>query len=683
MNGYYDIHCPFCGSIISPMDIKFSVSEFVEEIFNQRLDEKYDDGILGVIDAEEINLILDNDFLWDMSVNDIQECYLDDMFVLSGDNLIKRFGFKALDMLHAVTSETIEEIAQSSNISEALGAAPEVRELVEEILKNVSHERLMRTEVQIDDRNAAVLNLIRYAKTDKTLFKIHLKVEADKDDNGNIINKDIRSKDERIICKSKRCCNCGNELSKMSGKYEEKIVSFIGSPAAGKSAYLAAAINKLLTSGQSEYGVEVIFDYQSSDYIAFNEACLEPYSKGFAITKTNQGTFPQLSMALKNAKLGKTYLYTFVDIPGETFIDDNGCNVSDILANRRIIKHADVIWFCVSAKQLFTSRIGRVRRTKNDGEIENEEMNDLRILGQNTIKFANEMFEEGDKMPAVALILTKSDLLSSFIMDYVFSVDANKNRLLKREYFKTICSVPHGNYNSDGEDYDYYDGEPDTLGYMHDEKLIYQKFMNDTKRIIEFIKNHGEPYSDVFIGNIATAFHKKICPCFSEASYGRNPVEKYSMDAAMRFLLTHKNRLQQRDYEDIIDIFGEKETEAFEKGGGRLPVIKEQEDVNYIQNLYKKLNPIYPFGIMSILEWTFAYTGFIECVENDGDKWNTVPTTGSEFNILQTRLTLESEGGNIVVGHKADKEERKPKGFFGGLFGRKETNEIQYRERKE
>ena len=45
MNGYYDIHCPFCGSIISPMDIKFSVSEFVEEIFNQRLDEKYDDGI--------------------------------------------------------------------------------------------------------------------------------------------------------------------------------------------------------------------------------------------------------------------------------------------------------------------------------------------------------------------------------------------------------------------------------------------------------------------------------------------------------------------------------------------------------------------------------------------------------------------------------------------------------------
>ncbi len=671
MNGYYDIHCPFCGGVIGPLDIKFSISEFVEEIFNQRLDEKYNDGILGVIDGEEINLILDNDFLWDMSVNDIQECYVGDMFVLSGDNLLKRFGFKALDMLHGITEETLEEISQSSNISEAIKENTEVRALVEEVLKNVSKERLMRTEVQVDDRDAAVLNLIKYAKTDNVLFKIHLKVEADKDDNGNIINKDIRSEDERIICKSKRCCNCGNELSKMSGKYEEKIISFIGSPAAGKSAYLAAAINKLLTSGQSEYGVEVIFDYQSSDYIAFNEACLYPYSKGFAITKTNQGTFPQLSMALKNAKLGKTYLYTFVDIPGETFIDENGCNVSDILANRRIIKHADVIWFCVSAKQLFTGRIGRVRRARNDATIENEEMNDLRILGQNTIRFANEMYEDGDKKPAVALILTKSDLLSNFIMENVFSGDMDKNRLIKRGYFKTICSIPHGNYSSDGEDYDYYDGEPNTLGYLHEGKLIWQKFMNDTRNVVDFIKNYGEPYSEVFMGNIATAFHKKTCPCFSEASYGRNPVEKYSMDVAMRFLLSHKDRLQPRDYEDIIDIFGEKEIEAFENGEGKLPVIKEQEDVNYIQDLYKRLNPIYPFGIMSILEWTFAYTGFIECVENDGEGWNVVPTYGPEFNELQTRLTLETAGGNIVINKRSGGEEpTRGRGLFGGLFGR-------------
>lgn len=676
MNGYYDIHCPYCGSIIGPWDVKFSITEFVQEIFNQRLDDKFNDGILGVIDEEEIHLILDNDFLWDMSVTDIQGCYVGSMFELSGENLIKRFG-SAAEMFNKLTEEEVEEVAESYNINETLNEKENVRALVDEILKNVPPERLIRTEVPTEERDVAVLNLIRYAQSKKTLFKINLKIEPDKDDRGNIINKDIRSSDERIICKSKRCCNCGNELSKMAGKYEEKIVSFIGSPASGKSAYLAAAINKLLTTGQGEYGVEVIFDYQSSDYIAFNSACLLPYSKGFAIVKTNQDTFPQLSMALKNSKLDKTYLYTFVDIPGETFIDENGCNVGDLLANRRIIKHADVVWYCVSAKQLFSSKIGRVRRARSEGYIENEEMDDLRILGQNTIKFANEMFDDEDKMPAVALVLTKSDLLSNFIMENVFSGDINKNRLLKKEYFKTICAAPQHSYSDDGEDYDYYDGEPNTLGYMQEGKLIYQRFMNDAKRTIDFVKNYGEPTAEVFMGNVATAFNKKVCPCFSEASYGRSPVEKYTMDVAMKYLLAHKDRLMPRDYEDILDIFGEDAIAAFENGEGRLPVIKEQEDVNYIQNLYKRLNPVYPFGIMSILEWTFAYTGFIGCVETDGDSWNDVPTEGDVFGELKSRLILEKDGP-VLQGRmdfeplRTEEEQTSQKGgFFGGLFGRK------------
>lgn len=668
MNGYYDIHCPYCGSVISPMDIKFSISEFVGEIFDQRLDEKFNDGILGVIDSEEINLILDNDFLWDLSVNDIQACYRGDMFVLAGESLIARFGPRALEMYRSITKSAIEDITQSSNIADAMNQNGQARALVEEILKNVSQERLMRTEVQTEDRDAAVLNLIRYAKTEKILFKIHIKVEADKDDLGNIINKDIRSKDERIICKSKRCCNCGNELSKLSGKYEEKVISFIGSPAAGKSAYLAAAINKLLNSGQTEYGIEVIFDYQSSDYIAFNESCLYPYSKGFAITKTNQGTFPQLSMALKNSSTGKTYLYTFVDIPGETFIDEGGCNIGDLLANRRIIKHADVIWYCVSAKQLFASNVGISVRPK-DGTIENEEMKDLSILGQNTIRFASEMYADGTKKPAVALILTKSDLLSEYVMETIFSGDDAKNRAIKREYFKTICSAPSQKYGNTDEDYDYYDGEPNTLGYIYQNKLNFQKFMNSTKNIADFIKNYGEPYSEVFMGNIATAFDKKSCPCFSQASYGRT-VERFSVDTAVRYLMANKERISPRDYEGLVSIFGESELEAFVNGEGKLPVIKERDRVTDIQNLYKRLNPVFPFGIMSVLEWTFAYTGFVECVQNFGDQWVTIPITGDKFAQLQSRLTLESEG-SIDLGFHREPVKEEPTGFWGKLFGKK------------
>ena len=320
--------------------------------------------------------------------------------------------------------------------------------------------------------------------------------------------------------------------------------------------------------------------------------------------------------------------------------------MSDILANRRIIKYADVIWYCVSSKQFFSDNIGRIRRSQTDG-IENEEMKDLKILGQNTIKFSSELFDGTEKKPAVAIILTKSDLLGNYIMDLSFNGDPAKNTLIKREYFKTICAVPQSSYYDDNDQYDSYDGEPNTLGYMYDGKLIYQKCINASNNVRDFITKYGDSYAEVFIGNVATAFQKKTCPCFSQASYGRI-VDKYSLEVAVKHLLKNKNRLMARDYDDLIDIFGEKELELFENGEGKLPIIKDKNDITYIQNLYKKINPIFPFGIMSILEWTFAYTGFVECVEYSGEKWNTIPVSGPMFETLKEKLTLNADSSNII-----------------------------------
>ena len=80
---------------------------------------------------------------------------------------------------------------------------------------------------------------------------------------------------------------------------------------------------------------------------------------------------------------------------------------------------------------------------------------------------------------------------------------------------------------------------------------------------------------------------------------------------------------------------------------------------------------------MSILEWTFAYTGFIGCVETDGDSWNDVPTEGDVFGELKSRLILEKDGP-VLQGRmdfeplRTEEEQTSQKGgFFGGLFGRK------------
>ena len=78
---------------------------------------------------------------------------------------------------------------------------------------------------------------------------------------------------------------------------------------------------------------------------------------------------------------------------------------------------------------------------------------------------------------------------------------------------------------------------------------------------------------------------------------------------------------------------------------------------------------------MSILEWTFAYTGFIECVETNGEVWNTVPTEGPCFNELQNRLAFETTGGNIIdftaPVQQETEETNTSGGKFFGFFGKK------------
>jgi len=65
------------------------------------------------------------------------------------------------------------------------------------------------------------------------------------------------------------------------------------------------------------------------------------------------------------------------------------------------------------------------------------------------------------------------------------------------------------------------------------------------------------------------------------------------------------------------------------------------------------------------LEWTFAYTGFIECLESDGEEWNVIPTSGEYFEELKNRLLLDGGQGNII--EKAEVKTPKPPkpwGFF-------------------
>ncbi len=678
--GYHKIHCPQCGHITDPMQIKFSISEFVQEIYDRGMERTYDDDILGSINEDEITLITEHDYLWDMTVSEIDDCRVGDgkdaMFSLHGENLIKRFGAEAINMLRRIAPPAIAEVEKANNIYDTIKKTPDINNLIEHILSSLPHERLLRCEKDIEDRFLAVFELIKLARGNAVLFKVHLRVVEEKDDNQNIIPMNIRTDDDRIICNSKRCPECGSQLSTLAGKYEEKIICFIGSPAAGKSAYLAAVIHKLKT-GAAKYGIESEYQKFSPDYKAFDRDCLEPYSNGFAITKTNQDTFPQISMAFENKSIGKRYLYTFVDIPGETFIGKEGFDAADMLTNRRILKYASVVWYCVSAKQLCKGRVGLEMKSA-DGAIQNAEMTDLDTLGLNTMEVMNTLYGDNGARPAVALIVTKTDMIADFVIsEGVFSGNPAENEALRQDYLRMICSIGG---RSDSR-YSYSDGEPETLGYIQDGRFKYQAFLSNSQTVENFITNYGEDTVPTFIGRVATAFKKNKIPCFAQASYGRSPIERFSVENAMRCILAKKDILSPSSYAAIVSYFGEAALAKFEAEGGNLPPIS-QDEIEEIKRAYSKLNPVYPFGVMSILVWTFAYTGFFGCTQPEGDRWVQIRTEGPEYEELKKRLTFE-QMGNVPVGtvppsptpeDKKDHDKRgegKPS-WIGRIFGKKQ-----------
>lgn len=668
---YHDIHCPFCGHINNPMEVKYSLTEFIAEIDELGKTDNYNDGILGVIDTDNINIILNNELFWDMSAEDINDCYVGEMFTIEGASLIRRFGLEAVAMLDLIDADTVSDIKRSNDVDRALSEEEDVQNLVTEILTHLTDQKILRSDTTREQRRDAVLDMIEYAKRGETLFKIKLHIESENDDNGFVIGKELRSNDNHIIGKSKRCANCGNMLSKLAGKYEEKVISFLGTPAAGKSAYLAAVMHKLMTTGRNEYNIEVVFDHKSADYLEFRANCLEPYSKGFAVIKTNEDVFPQISLALRNLLTNKTYLYTFADMPGETFMKDEGFDVAEVLNNRRILEHSAVVWYCVSANQLFTSKVSLPLDLNADGGTKNEETKDLTIMGLNTIAFTNALFGDNKKRPAVAMIVTKTDLISEFVANTHFDGNETNDKIIHKEYYKTVCPMLT---SESVKGYDYCNGEPTSLDYIKDGKINFNKLINLSTATGNFVKKYGENMAVTFMGNVGTAFGKNgNYPCFAQASYGRDNVEKYvsPLESAVKFLMSIKHSLTERESAYLQGVFGKDNLLAFERGEAPLNRITNQDYINNILTMHAKYNPATPFGVMNTLVWTLCYTGFMECVEPHGDTWKTVPVQGDEFVKLQNNLE-HLIPGNICADEPVKREEESKKGgFFGGLFGKR------------
>ena len=149
------------------------------------------------------------------------------------------------------------------------------------------------------------------------------------------------------------CPNCGAHLHSQACLFPQKIISFVGMPACGKSTIITGIFDLLsssdpfFASGSSSY---------KDPFYAYFKAAKTAMNEKRAIEKTSVGFYPYCALALENE--GKRYLYYFVDVPGEHFLDKHSQDDArqgyyEINMNRlSVMEHSDVICICIAAEQL-------------------------------------------------------------------------------------------------------------------------------------------------------------------------------------------------------------------------------------------------------------------------------------------------------------------------------------------
>ena len=154
-----------------------------------------------------------------------------------------------------------------------------------------------------------------------------------------------------------------------AGQYEEIVIGMAGTARVGKTAYLASLLASILRlrggDGVTQLGYEqnVIshLAYEDRAYRHFREDLLEPYISCKRIEKTQYifdkvGDSEAISLfsmtfSIKHSEgRRKSYIFTFVDMPGEIFDDKDGADALN--NNRQIISEANAIWFCLSPAQI-------------------------------------------------------------------------------------------------------------------------------------------------------------------------------------------------------------------------------------------------------------------------------------------------------------------------------------------
>lgn len=150
----------------------------------------------------------------------------------------------------------------------------------------------------------------------------------------------------RMVSIQKSCRYCGWHLPMEFGYYPIKPVILLGSHYSGKTSYLLALLYTI--QNKSPFVDQLSCDtlMEDSELEAFTKN-LEVFMAGGVPEKTDFSNVPILNIKVKNT------IYSFIDWPGEQFInEDNNPGRDYVFKDKRILKYARHCMFFLSPSQV-------------------------------------------------------------------------------------------------------------------------------------------------------------------------------------------------------------------------------------------------------------------------------------------------------------------------------------------
>lgn len=353
---HYLAHCTKCGEVTNADRLAFDFGELINKAILKAASRQF-----GADNKWEPLVGLD--FRLYYTCRDLEQIYKlrggeSCKFIFTVKQLrfqIQRFAKVQFGSLVGKDTDTIEynNLIQRVKFRDQYGKDVDVQELASKIKEVVD----LCSKQKSPDEN-------------EIIAQFNVRIVMIDDDCGNKFAKKLEIEYEDGIYQnvtSNVCPNCGKKFYPEVGRYEEIIIAMAGSARVGKTAYLAALVYNLI---EKKNGVASVIEAKNEDWEFFRSVILEKFRNGEKIDKTafegGGETIPLFSIQIK--VFDKNYIFTFIDMPGEAFDNpeetEGDAGINFIINERRIIKYAQMIWFCVAPEQI-DADIAKMRKITN------------------------------------------------------------------------------------------------------------------------------------------------------------------------------------------------------------------------------------------------------------------------------------------------------------------------------